>query len=665
MIGVSKDESEQPALRMALQTREQHIRRGKATSNICTAQVLPAVLASMYAVYYGPEGLRRIATSIHGWTKVLAGGLRRAGHCVRHSDFFDTVRVEPVGLGPQEIRDRATARRINLRYFEDGSVGVAFDETVGREDVEDVLAVFSRDGSSNGEFLDVRQIAEEIDASYEGPHARQTSYLDHPTFHRYRSETELMRYARRLASTDVSLTDSMIPLGSCTMKLNGAAALEPLSWPAFGAVHPFAPPEQAEGVHEVMTDLKDYLLDVTGFDAATLQPPSGATGEYTGLLVIQAYQEGRGEGQRDVCLVPESAHGTNPASAHMAGMDVAAINCDENGNVDLGDLRAQAEAHGDRLAAAMITYPSTHGIFEAHVADLCDVVHSCGGQVYLDGANLNAMAGLIRPASIGADVCHLNLHKTFAVPHGGGGPGSGPVCVRDHLAPFLPGHPLADCGGNQAIGPVGGAPYGSPLLYLVSWAYLRLLGREGLASASKTAVVNANYLAEQLSGHYDIVYRGPNGRVAHEFILDLCPFRKELGVTEQDVAKRLMDYGFHAPTTSWPVLGGLMIEPTESESRAELDRFCEAMIAIREEIAMIERGDVDAEESPLKQAPHTASMIATGDWPYPYSRERAAFPAPWTRANKTWPAVRRVDAAYGDRNLTCTCPPLDAYEEPT
>jgi glycine dehydrogenase len=664
MIGVTKDAGGAPAFRMALQTREQHIRRGKATSNICTAQVLPAILASMYAVYHGPEGLRRIAERVHGWAKTLAKRLRQRGHGVRHEHFFDTLRVDPRGLSADQIRERAESMRINLRYFPDGSVGIALGEPVGPDDIRDLLSVFTGEGAP-ARFADgdseIAQAADEVEFDYTGPHARQTSFLTHPTFHEHRSETNLMRYARGLARKDLTLTDGMIPLGSCTMKLNGAAELEPLSWPAFGGVHPFAPPEQAEGYHRIMDELKDALLEITGFDAATLQPGSGATGEYTGLLAIRAYHESRGEEERDVCLIPESAHGTNPASANMAGMEVVTVECDEAGSIDLEDLRETSERHSNRLAAIMITYPSTHGVFEVQVENVCEIVHDHGGQVYLDGANLNAMAGLCRPAAFGADIGHLNLHKTFAVPHGGGGPGSGPVCAKEHLAPYLPGHPLADVGGEEAIGPVGGAPHGSPLLYLVSWAYLRLLGSEGLRSASMTAVLSANYVADRLAGDYGVVYRGPPDRVAHELILDLRRIRREVGITEQDVAKRLMDYGFHAPTTSWPVQGGLMIEPTESESKAELDRFCNAMIQIREEVAQIEQGEVGVEQSPLRRAPHTGQMIATDDWSEVYSRETAAFPIDSARKDKKWPAVRRVDAAYGDRNLTCTCPPIEAY----
>jgi glycine dehydrogenase len=661
LIGVSKDADGRAAFRMALQTREQHIRRGKATSNICTAQVLPAVLASMYAVYHGPEGLRRIAERIHGWTNTLAEGLKQQGHRVRHRHVFDTLRVDPHEPSTHRIRKAAEARRINLRYFGDESIGVALNETVDAGDIEDLLAVFA--GGERRKGIAGNSETNGVAAEYDGPNPRQSAFLEHETFHTHQSETGLMRYARQLARKDVSLTDGMIPLGSCTMKLNAASQLEPLSWPVFGQIHPLAPAEQTEGFNRVMDELKESLLEITGFDAITLQPGSGATGEYTGLLMIQAYQRQQDEGQRDVCLIPESAHGTNPASAQMAGMTVETVACDDAGRIDLADLRSKADEHAGRLSAMMVTYPSTHGVFEGHIETVCRTVHQRGGQVYLDGANLNAMAGLVRPVDIGADVCHLNLHKTFAVPHGGGGPGSGPVCVREHLAPFLPGHPLAETGGSEAIGPVGGAPHGSPLLYLVSWAYLRLLGAEGLQSASEAAILSANYVAESLADAFGIVYQGETGRVAHEFILDIRRLRREVGVTEQDVAKRLMDYGFHAPTTSWPVLGGLMIEPTESEPKEELDRFCEAMTRIREEIARVETGDHSLDESPLRGAPHTAEMLAQEPWPRSYSREMAAYPSQVRRDPKKWPAVRRIDAAYGDRNLVCTCPPVEAYAD--
>jgi glycine dehydrogenase len=658
MIGVTKDEDGNMALRMALQTREQHIRRGRATSNICTAQVLLAVMAGMYAVYHGPDGLRGIASHVHDLTKTLAEGLRRAGHSIRHADFFDTLRVDLDGRSQEQVREAAEQHRINLRYYDDGSVGVALDETTTAEDLDALFTIF---GATNGRKLYAHEIAEALDSGYDGPMQRQTAYLEHPVFNEYHSEAELTRYIHKLSGRDLSLTHSMIPLGSCTMKLNPTAALMPISLSGFTKIHPFAPKNQAKGYQKVIAELSEQLQEITGFPGVSFQPNSGAAGEYTGLLVIREYHRDRGEAHRDVCLIPESAHGTNPASASMVGMNVVTVDCDEDGNVDLEDLTAKAEKHSDQLAALMVTYPSTHGVFEDHIQELCDVVHEHGGQVYMDGANMNAQVGICRPSEYGIDVCHLNLHKTFSIPHGGGGPGVGPICAADHLAPFLPGHSVVDTGGEKAIPAVSEAPYGSALILLISWAYIKMLGAEGLTRSTKTAILNANYVARRLSAHYDVVYRGPSGRVAHEFILDLRPFRKEIDVNEQDVAKRLMDYGFHAPTMSWPVVGTLMVEPTESESKDELDRFCEAMISIRAEIQAVEEGAVDVGESVLKQAPHTAAMVTADDWNRAYSRTDAAYPSDWVRESKFWPSVRRVDDAYGDRNLFCSCPPTEAY----
>ena len=660
IIGLSIDADGKPAYRMALQTREQHIRRAKATSNICTAQVLLAVMAGMYAVWHGPDGLRRIATRIHNLTKVLAHGLELLGYTIRHDHFFDTIRIDLGSRSATLLREAADAQGINLRYFDDGSVGVALDETVRASELDTLFAVFGHDRAFN---FTADELAGLMDDGYDGPLVRTTPYLTHPVFHRYHSETEMMRYLHRLAARDLSLTTSMIPLGSCTMKLNAAAELMPVSWASFNRLHPFVPSEQAEGYRILVEQLSAWLAEITGFSGVSLQPNSGASGEYTGLLVIRAYHASRGEGHRNVCLIPSSAHGTNPASAVMAGMEVVVVACDEHGNVDLPDLRAKAEAHADRLAALMITYPSTHGVFEEGIVEICRIVHEHGGQVYLDGANMNAQVGLCRPGEFGADVCHLNLHKTFAIPHGGGGPGVGPICCAEHLTPFLPGHPLVETGGAQAIGPVAAAPYGSASILPISWAYIAMLGPDGLTRATQTAILNANYMAHRLRAHYDILYTGANGRVAHEFILDLRPIKRLTGITEIDVAKRLMDYGFHAPTVSFPVPGTLMIEPTESESKAELDRFCEAMIAIRAEIREVEAGAADPERNPLKQAPHTAALVTAEAWDLPYSREEAAFPAPWTRTNKFWPAVRRVNDAYGDRHLVCACPPVEAYAE--
>ena len=659
MIGVTKDKDGAMALRMALQTREQHIRRGRATSNICTAQVLLAVMASMYAVYHGPEGLRDIATRVHDLTKTLAAGLQQYGHSLRYNAFFDTLRIDLYDRSQAEVKAAADAHGINLRYYDDGSVGVALDETVRADDLDALFAVFRPDGN---ETLHAEAVAGTLDAGYDGPLQRTSAYLQHPVFEKYHAEGEITRYMHALSGKDLSLTHSMIPLGSCTMKLNPTAALMPISMPGFAALHPFAPPEQARGYHHVIQELSGALAEITGFDGVSLQPNSGASGEYAGLLVIRAYHRANGDDHRDVCLIPESAHGTNPASASMVGMKVVTIDCDDNGDVDLDDLTAKAEKYSDRLAALMVTYPSTHGVFEDHIQDLCDVVHAHGGQVYMDGANMNAQVGLCRPGAFGVDVCHLNLHKTFSIPHGGGGPGVGPICAAEHLTPFLPGHPVIETGGDEAIGPVSAAPYGSALILLISWAYIKMLGAKGLTESTKAAILNANYVAKRLEPHYDIVFRGDNGRVAHEFILDLRPFRKSLHINEQDVAKRLMDYGFHAPTMSWPVVGTLMVEPTESESKDELDRFCEAMIAIRSEIQEVELGVVDADTSVLKQAPHTSEMVTAESWEHAYGREQAAYPVAWVRENKFWPTVRRVNDAYGDRNLFCTCPPSSAYE---
>lgn len=659
IIGVSIDSDGNQALRMALQTREQHIRRGKATSNICTAQVLLAVMAGMYAVYHGPEGLRKIATRIHNLTKLLATGLERLGYTLRHTDYFDTLRVDPGERTQRELLVAAAEEHINFRVYEDGSLGIALDETVRPEDLNALFRVFAT-GSEATLFAET--LAVSIEGGYTGAQARTSDYLAHPVFNSYHSESELMRYMHRLASRDLSLTTSMIPLGSCTMKLNAAAELMPVTMTGFNQLHPFAPTAQAQGYHVMFEQLRTWLAEITGFAGVSLQPNSGASGEYTGLLTIRAYHESRGDTHRTVCLIPDSAHGTNPASAVMAGMKVVVVKCDDQGNIDVDDLRTKAEKYADNLSALMVTYPSTHGVFEESIVEICSIIHENGGQVYMDGANMNAQVGLCRPGDIGADVCHLNLHKTFAIPHGGGGPGMGPICVAEHLAPFLPGHPVVATGGEHATGPVSAAPFGSASILLISWAYIAMLGGEGVTLASKVAILNANYMAKRLEGHYDVLFRGTNGRVAHEFILDLRPFRQETSITEVDVAKRLMDYGFHAPTMSWPVVGTMMVEPTESESQAELDRFCDAMIAIRSEIQEVALGVADAEKNVLKQAPHTVGMITADAWSMPYGREKAAFPAPWTRTHKFWPSARRLDDAYGDRNLVCSCPPMDAYE---
>jgi glycine dehydrogenase len=661
IIGVSKDANGDTALRMALQTREQHIRREKATSNICTAQVLLAVIASMYAVYHGPDGLAKIARRVHGFTKLLARGLGRIGHEVVHDDFFDTLRVRPAeGFEAADIVARAaTEYAINLRTFDDGTVGIAFDETVGIGDVNDLLLAFA---STAAPGFSADELAGEMETGYDGALARASEFMTHPNFHRYRSETEMLRYLKKLENRDLSLAHSMIPLGSCTMKLNATAEMIPVTFRGFSKLHPFAPKGQATGYHAMMDELRDWLREITGFADVSLQPNSGAQGELAGLMTIRAYHLHHDDTDRTVCLIPSSAHGTNPASAVMAGMDVVVVKSDAKGNVDMDDLRAKAERHADRLAALMITYPSTHGVFERTIREIADLIHEHGGLVYMDGANMNAQVGLCRPGAFGMDVCHLNLHKTFSIPHGGGGPGMGPICVNDKLAPFLPAHPVVDgVGGDEGIAPISAAPYGSASILLISWAYIAMMGGPGLTRATELAILNANYMAKRLEGHYDVLFRGPTGFVAHEFILDLRPF-SAAHVTAEDVAKRLIDYGFHAPTMSWPVAGTLMVEPTESEAKDELDRFCEAMISIRSEIQEVEIGVVDVEASALRHAPHTAAVVTADEWDRSYSRQQAAYPAAWTREAKFWPSVGRVDNAWGDRNLVCSCPPVEEYE---
>jgi glycine dehydrogenase len=663
IIGVSRDVEGRPALRMALQTREQHIRREKATSNVCTAQVLLAVIAAMYAVYHGPEGLRRVARNVHRLAALFAAGVKRLGFQVGDAPYFDTVRVACAARAPRrarEIASLAESRGINLRVLGDDALTVAFGEPHTLVDVRDVLSLFN--GGREVDF-DVAALAGVTKEKFEAPHARTTPYLLHEVFNTHHSETELLRYMRKLESRDLSLAHSMIPLGSCTMKLNAAAEMYPVTWPEFGELHPFAPPSQAQGYAELFGELERYLAEITGFAATSLQPNAGSQGEFAGLLVIHAYHESRGESHRDICLIPQSAHGTNPASAVMAGMKVVVVKTDEDGNIDIADLEAKATEHSRRLAALMVTYPSTHGVFEESIRKVCEIVHAHGGQVYLDGANMNAMVGVARPGDIGADVCHLNLHKTFCIPHGGGGPGMGPICVAEHLAPFLPGHPLVPVGGERAPGAVSAAPWGSASILPISYLYIRMMGAAGLTKATKVAILNANYIAKRLEGHYSVLYKGRNGTVAHECILDTRPLKQSAGVDVEDIAKRLMDYGFHAPTVSFPVAGTLMVEPTESESKQELDRFCDALIAIREEVREIELGLADRQSNVLKHAPHTMHRVTATEWDRPYSRERAAFPAPWTRDFKFWPAVARVESAYGDRNLVCSCLPADAYAE--
>jgi glycine dehydrogenase len=654
IVGVSKDAEGRTAFRLSLQTREQHIRRDKATSNICTAQVLLAIMAAMYAVYHGPDGLLRIARRIHALSRVLQLGLRRLGFDAGQAPFFDTLRVRTSPDKGRAIVGRAREKGINLRLHEDGSVGVALDETTLPAEILALLEAFA--GGPVG--FTPEKLADEVEVAVPAPHARKGPFLAHPVFNRYHAEHEMLRYLSRLQARDLSLAHSMIPLGSCTMKLNGTSEMVPVTWPGFGKLHPFAPADQARGYHEMFADLERWLAEITGFAAVSLQPNSGAQGEYAGLLTIRAYHRSRGDVGRDVCLIPVSAHGTNPASAVMAGYRVVAVACDANGNIDIADLREKAARNAASLGALMVTYPSTHGVFEEAIREICQAVHEHGGQVYMDGANMNAQVGLTRPADIGADVCHLNLHKTFCIPHGGGGPGMGPIAVGSHLAPFLPGHPVVKAGGERSYGSVAAAPWGSAGILCISWVYIRTMGASGLRKATQVAILNANYMARRLEEHYPIVYTGASGRVAHEFILDARGFKKA-GIEVEDIAKRLMDYGFHAPTMSWPVTGTLMVEPTESESLAELDRFCGAMIAIRQEIREVEEGRVAADSSPLRRAPHTAGAVTAEAWDRPYTREQGAFPAPWVKESKFWPSVARIDNTWGDRNLFCTCPGVE------
>jgi glycine dehydrogenase len=661
LVGVSKDADGHPALRLALQTREQHIRRETATSNICTAQVLLAVMAGMYAVYHGSRGLKRIAERVHQLTTLLASGLHHLGYDLGDAPFFDTLTIQ-VGDKQSEILARAIAQRINLRAIDNDAIAISLDETTLPQDVVDLLHLFAGD-----------RAVPSLDSLYRSsPLAsgtslvpddlqRTTPYLTHPVFNSYHSETELLRYLNRLQAKDLSLTAAMIPLGSCTMKLNATSEMLPVTWPEFGQIHPFVPLNQAQGYQILFQQLEQWLAEITGFAAISLQPNAGSQGEYAGLLVIREYHRQRGEAHRNVCLIPQSAHGTNPASAVMAGMKVVAVACDDDGNIDITDLKAKAEKHQEQLAALMVTYPSTHGVFEEGIQDICAIVHEYGGQVYMDGANMNAQVGLCRPADFGADVCHLNLHKTFCIPHGGGGPGMGPIGVQAHLAPFLPSHSVVSTGTQEGIGAIASAPWGSGSILPISWMYIALMGTVGLTKATQVAILNANYIAKRLENHYPVLYKGKTGLVAHECILDLRQFKKTAGIEVDDIAKRLIDYGFHPPTVSWPVAGTVMVEPTESESKHELDRFCDAMIAIREEIREIEVGTVDRQNNLLKNAPHTAASLMTDEWNHPYSRDRAAYPTSWTRENKFWAAVGRIDNAYGDRNLVCSCLPMDAY----
>jgi len=659
IVGVSKDSRGKPALRLALQTREQHIRREKATSNICTAQALLANIASMYACYHGPEGLKKIAERVHALTGVLARGLEKLGFKIGSTSCFDTLRINLGDVRSRVIAQNAETLGFNLRIIDEKTVGISLDEATSVADIERLLQAFAPDRDIQFRVEDLATSPIHGTRNTEHAFARTSTFLTHKVFNSYHSETEMLRYIKRLESRDLSLTTSMIPLGSCTMKLNAAAEMLPITWPEFGKLHPFAPLKQAKGYQVIFKQLEEWLGEVTGFAGISLQPNAGSQGEYAGLLVIHAYHEHRGETHRNICLIPTSAHGTNPASAVMAGMKVVAVACDKDGNVDLADLRAKAEAHKNDLAALMVTYPSTHGVFEETIKEICEIIHANGGQVYMDGANMNAQVGLCRPADMGADVCHLNLHKTFCIPHGGGGPGMGPIGVAEHLVEFLPGHPVVNLGGENPIGAVSAAPWGSANILIISWIYIALMGAAGLTEATKYAILNANYIARRLDQYFPVLFKGRGGFVAHECILDLRAFKS---VTVEDVAKRLMDYGFHAPTISWPVPGTMMIEPTESESRAELDRLCDALISIHAEIQAIESGAADKQNNLLKGAPHTADMIASDNWTKPYSRQQAAFPANWLHEHKFWPHVGRIDNVFGDRNPVCTCVGMDAYQ---
>jgi glycine dehydrogenase len=661
IIGVSRDARGKPALRMALQTREQHIRREKATSNICTAQALLANTAAMYAIYHGPEGLKKIAQGVHSKTVTMAHALKELGFAVADQVYFDTISVSVANAN--EASKVAIKHGFNIRVLDNKTVTLSFDETTTKKDIEGLAATFSE---ISGKKLkhSVDQIASQVTASkadhLPASFARKGEILSHTIFNSYHSEHEMLRYMYRLQLKDIGLTTSMIPLGSCTMKLNATSEMIPITWPEINDIHPFAPVDQVPGYQKMFSDLSHALIQVTGFAACSLQPNAGAQGEYAGLLVIREYLKSIGQGHRNICLIPVSAHGTNPASAAMVDMKIVIVACDERGNIDVADLKKKVAEHQANLACLMVTYPSTHGVFEATIKDICSTIHKAGGQVYMDGANMNAQVGLTRPGDIGADVCHINLHKTFCIPHGGGGPGMGPICVAKHLAPFLPGHPLIKTGGDKAVGPVSAAPWGSSSILPISWVFINLMGAKGLRKATQTAILNANYMAKKLENHYQVLYRGLNNMVAHEFILDMRPF-KEFGIEAEDIAKRLMDFSFHAPTMSFPVAGTLMIEPTESESKAELDRFCDAMIQIRNEIDMVAKGKWPRDSNPLKHAPHTQDVLLAEKWDRPYTREEAAYPLPYLRQSKFWPTVGRIDNVFGDRNLICACPPVETW----
>lgn len=663
IIGVSIDAQGNRALRMALQTREQHIKRERATSNICTAQVLLAVMAGMYAVYHGPERLKQIAERINNLTKFLSQSLKQLGYSQKNQNYFDTITLMTDSHLQSRIHSEALSKEINLRYNKDYSIGISLSEATNFEDVVELIEVFAKATNQNFEVKNIDEKEYESFKSFPSSLKRKSEYLTHPVFNSYHSETEMMRYIKRLENKDLSLVHSMIPLGSCTMKLNAATEMLGVTMPEFAELHPFIPQDQALGYKELFHELEKDLAEITGFEAVSLQPNSGAQGEYSGLSVIRAYLEDIGQGHRNVTLIPSSAHGTNPASAVMAGMKVIVVNCDAQGNIDLQDLKKKAEANKDNLAALMVTYPSTHGVFEESIKEICEIIHQYGGQVYMDGANLNAQVGLTNPAIIGADVCHINLHKTFCIPHGGGGPGMGPIAVAKHLVPYLPGHSVVDINKEKSIHSVSSAPWGSAGILIISYAYIKMMGSQGLTNATKAAIVNANYIKAKLEKYFPALYSGLNGRVGHELIFDMRSFKHSAHIEVEDIAKRLMDYGYHAPTVSFPVPGTLMVEPTESESKAELDRFCEVMISIREEIREIEEGKADPNNNVLKNAPHTLKMLISDKWDFPYSRERAGFPLKWTRTNKFWPSVARIDNAYGDRNLVCSCLPVSEYAE--
>jgi glycine dehydrogenase len=665
IIGVSIDSNGREAYRMALQTREQHIRREKATSNICTAQALLAIMAGMYAVYHGPKGLRSIGEKVYAFSKILADSLSDMGYKQENEYYFDTLKIHVNPDQLQEIKSDVLSAEMNFRYLDSEHICISLDETINERYLREIISIFAKAADKAEPDIHIEKQSETLNIDLPQNLIRKTDYLAHPVFNSYHSETKMMRYIKKLENRDLSLTFSMIPLGSCTMKLNAASEMIPLGWSGFSKLHPFVPLDQAQGYRQIFSELEKLLCEITGFDAVSFQPNSGAQGEYTSLLIIKAYHRDRGEEQRNVTLIPSSAHGTNPASATMAGMKVVIVKCRDNGDIDVDDLRDKGIEYKDTLAAIMITYPSTHGVYEEKIREVCKIVHDNGGQVFMDGANMNAQVGLTNPAIIGADICHLNLHKTFSIPHGGGGPGMGPICMAKHLAPFMPRHPIVKVGGEKGIPAVSAAPWSSASILVISYGYIKMLGAAGVTEASRYAILNANYIKSRLEKYYKILYKGKHGRAAHEMIFDFRQFKNTANIEVEDVAKRLIDYGFHAPTVSFPVIGTLMVEPTESESKDELDRFCDALISIRKEIEEIEKGIADQENNVLKNSPHTVEMASSDEWKYPYSREKAVYPLPYVKENKFWPPVGRIDNAYGDRNLVCTCPPIQAYDDAT